>query len=325
MSTVDSSDSASTADAVMTLTVTTGLHRGAVIALREPVCRIGSADNADVWLGDAGLAPEHLVLRFHGRQLAVEAVGGDIIVNGQRLPQGSGLRCSAPATLHLGDVALTLTRPATPSLLSALPRLPAFPPRVRRSLNRAAPVTALLVTLGVLGLYEFIDVNQAGADIGSAAPHAEPASANAPIDAQAIAGARQLAENAASSPAQALRAHLAAAGLNTITLSQRDRYLSVTGHYTPAQRTAWAETQRWFDQHFGSRHVLLNTVTPQPATSPPDLRLSAVWLGDNPYLIDHRGKRLYPGAALPSGWVVSSIDAQRVLLRHGDEQYALTL
>lgn len=310
--------SASTQDVVTTLEVTSGLHRGAVIEWRGAVCRIGADENADIWLGDTGVSPEHLVLRFHGRQMAVEAVGGDIAVGGRAVLQGTGLRCESPTAIRLSEVTLYVSRPMPSPILPMLTRLPGMPPRLKRSLNRSATVVALVVTLGVLGLYEFVDVNQAGADIGRF-------ESLATVDDQAIESARQLIAKASPGPAEALRAHLTAAGLNAMTVSRHDRYLSVSGHYGEGQKSAWDETQRWFDQRFGSRHVLLNSVGPQSAPSQPDLRLSAVWLGENPYVIDRNGKRLYPGAALPSGWVVSSIDDQRVLLRHGDEQFSLTL
>ncbi|GHB11801.1 SctD/MshK family protein [Salinicola rhizosphaerae] len=309
---------ASTQDIVATLEVISGLHRGAVIEWRGAACHIGADESADVWLGDAGISPEHTILRFHGRQMAVEAAGGDITVADQTVREGTGLRCESPVTIRLGNATIRISRPTPPPLLPKFPRLPGMPPRLKRSLNRSAPVMALIVTLGVLGLYEFVDVNQAGANIGSFEPLVT-------VDEQAIRGARQLVADAEPGPATALRDHLAAAGLNAMTVSRHDRYLSVSGHYDQGQKSAWDETQRWFDQRFGSRHVLLNSVTARSTPSQPDLQLSAVWLGENPYVIDRDGKRLYPGAALPSGWVVSAIDDQRVLLRHGDEQFSLTL
>lgn len=317
MNTVTSS-SASASEVVTTLRVTAGLHRGATIELTDPVCRIGSDDTADVLLGDPDTAPEQLLLRFHGRQVAVEAVGSDVVVNGRVVTRGTGLRSELPIELRFHDVALTLTRPPTPSLIPALPKLPAMSPRWRSSINRGATVTALVATLGVLALYEFIDVNQAGANIGNVT------TATA-LNPQALEGARQMVADAPLSPSASLRQRLSDAGLASLDVTDHGGYLSVSGHYKADQAESWNQTQRWFDQHYGSRNVLLNDATPQQAPVQPDLRLQAVWLGDNPYVIDDHGKRLYPGAALESGWVIAAIQPDQVMLRRGDDQFALTL
>lgn len=310
--------SASAREVVTTLNVIAGLHRGATISLSESVCRIGSDDASDVVLGDPGIAPQHVVLRFHGRQMAIEAIGGDVYVNGRTVNQGTGLRCELPAEIRFHDVALELSRPPAPPLFAALPKLPSLPDRWREQLNRSATLAALVVTLGVLTLYEFIDVNQAGANIGS---H----SASISLDEQALASARQLVANGRLSPAQALRQHLADAGLGSLEVTDHDSYLSVSGYYGPDQSGTWNATQRWFDQHYGRHNVLLNEARQSKTPSQPDLQLQAVWLGQNPYVIDARGQRLYPGAALASGWVIAAIEKDRILLSRGDDQFALTL
>ncbi|WP_110643660.1 FHA domain-containing protein [Salinicola sp. CPA57] len=309
---------ASAREIVTTLTVTAGLHRGAAVDLTDTVCRIGSQDTADVLLSDAGIAPEHLVLRFHGRQMAVEAVGGDIVINGRTVTQGTGLRSELPAELCCGGVTLTLSRPEAPAIMPTLPRLPPLSPRWRTSLNRGATMLALVATLGVLAVYEFIDVNQAGANIGGYPLRAK-------LDPQVLEGVSQMVADARPGQAEALRQHLADAGLASLSVTDHGAYLSVSGDYAANQVDAWHQTQRWFDQHFGSHQVLLNTARPRVAPARPDLKLQAVWLGTNPYVIDNRGKRLYPGAALASGWVISAIQPEQVLLRRGDDQFALTL
>ncbi|MGM8930439.1 SctD/MshK family protein [Salinicola halophyticus] len=313
-----SSSSASASEVVTTLRVTAGLHSGAMIELTDPVCRVGSDETADVVLGDSGTTAEHLVLRFHGRQMAVEAIGSDVIVNGRVVTRGTGLRSDLPAELRFHDVALKLTRPAASPMLPAFPKLPTLPPRWRSSLNRAFTLLALVATLGVLALYEFIDVNQADANIGNY-------STSATLDTQAVEGARQLVNDARRGPAASLRQKLTSTGLDSLKVADHGGYLSVSGQYAADQAETWNQTQRWFDQHYGSRTVLLNDAKPQQAPVQPDLRLQAVWLGENPYVIDSQGKRLYPGAALESGWVISTIQSDQIMLRRGDDQFALTL
>lgn len=317
--TLFTSASASVREAVTTLKVIAGLHRGASITLTEPVCCIGSDDSTDVMLGDPGTAPHHIVLRFYGRYIAIEALGGDITINGRSVSQGTGLRCELPAKLHFNDVALELSRPPAPAIF---PGLPTVPVRWRKWLNRSATLAALVVTLGVLAFYEFIDVNQADANIGY-----HPVTAM--LDEQHMMDTAQstppVMDEVRPSPVQALRERLAEAGLASLEVADSGDYIRVSGHYDPDQAGAWNATQRWFDQHYGSRNVLLNEAQLSEVPVRPDLQLQAVWVGKSPYVIDARGQRLYPGAALSSGWVISAIETDRVLLSRGDDQFALTL
>lgn len=313
------SASAAAHEVVTTLNVIAGLHSGASITLTEPVCRIGSDESSDVILGDPDTASQHVVLRFHGRHIAIEALGGDITINGRNVSQGTGLHSELPAELRFNDVALELSRPPAPAVF---PGLPTVPVRWRKWLNRSATLAALVVTLGVLAFYEFIDVNQADANIGY-----HPLSAT--LDEQPLENtaqnASQLMADARPSPVQALRQRLADAGLASLEVTDSGDYLSVSGHYDPGQVDAWNATQRWFDQYYGSHNVLLNEAQQSETPVQPELQLQAVWLGKNPYVIDARGQRLYPGAALSSGWVISAIESDQVLLSRGDDQFALTL
>lgn len=309
------SDSASAREVVTTLNVIGGLHRGATITLTEPVCRIGSDENADVLFGDPGIASQHVVLRFQGRQVAIEALGGDITINDHIVSHGTGQRCELPAELRFNDVVLELSRPSAPAMLPELPTLPAH---WRRPLSRGATLVALVLILGVLAFYEFIDVKQADANIGD-----YPVLAT--LDESALVGTYPLAADARENPAQALRQHLADAELASLDVTDHGDYLRVSGLYGPDQVDTWSATQRWFDQYYGSHSVLLNEARQSEAMVQPDLQLQAVWLGQNPYVINARGQRLYPGAALASGWVISAIETDRILLSRGDDQFALTL
>ncbi|MDX5502140.1 MAG: hypothetical protein LPJ90_01395 [Halomonas sp.] len=100
-----------TTEMFSTLEVRSGLHAGVSVPLEQPVCRIGSAASCDVLLSDAGVVAEHVVLRFHARMVAIEAVGGSVEANGKPLAQGTGWRTPLPVTLAIGEVKLTLTRP----------------------------------------------------------------------------------------------------------------------------------------------------------------------------------------------------------------------
>lgn len=125
-----------TTEVFSTLEVRSGLHSGVAVPLEQPVCRIGSATGCDVILSDADVAAEHVILRFHARMVAIEAVGGAIEANGKLLAQGTGWRSPLPVTLAIGEVKLTLTRPELclpPALQSALRGMDTLQHRVQAS------------------------------------------------------------------------------------------------------------------------------------------------------------------------------------------------
>src|SRR5690554_3659518 len=98
-----------TTETFSTLEVRSGFHSGVAVPLERSVCRIGSAASSDVMLSDDCIAAEHVVLRFHARMVAIEAVGGTVEVNGKPLAQGTGWRTPLPVTLSIGEITLTLS------------------------------------------------------------------------------------------------------------------------------------------------------------------------------------------------------------------------
>src|SRR6266478_4449717 len=78
-----------TSPAHAVLEVLDGVHEGVTLALDKNVYSIGSKPSVDIVLGDSGIAPEHGVVRLHGRSVVVEAAGGDIgLGKHHRIAQG---------------------------------------------------------------------------------------------------------------------------------------------------------------------------------------------------------------------------------------------
>lgn len=371
-----------------TLGVIGGLHRGVVIALEQPVCRIGSSPQADVMLSDGGIAAEHVTLRFHARMVAIEAQGGDIEVGDRCVTQGTGWRTNLPTTIAFGDVRLQLSQPAlagppvlqsiqktgvgalqsarntgfsllqsirktgspaleslretsspifrsiqkfcspvtrsvrkfsAPMLQAIGKRMPELPESVRSRLNRRTAVTALgatmFATMSMAGVYPFISTGNSGA---TGPTDALRSSANSQV-----AGATLAAS--ITTPGEALRQQLSQAGLDGLQVRDSGSHLMVSGEFAPERYADWTDVQRWFDRHYGSSHVLISSAQPSLAADKPAFEFRAVWLGDNPYVIGPSGKRLYPGAALREGWVLSEISDNGVMLRRGDDEFTLTL
>ncbi|QHC49091.1 hypothetical protein EKK97_04940 [Billgrantia tianxiuensis] len=93
----------------------------------------------------------------------------------------------------------------------------------------------------------------------------------------------------------------------------------------PERYEEWRDVQHWFDQHYGSRQLLISEARPRLSVDSPALQFQAVWFGDNPYVVDARGERLYPGAPLQEGWVLAEIAEGRVTVRRDGTEFSLTL
>ncbi|MDQ7729742.1 FHA domain-containing protein [Halomonas sp. SpR8] len=321
-----------------TLQVTEGVHQGVAVSLEQAVCRIGAEEPADVMLCDEGVAAEHVILRFHARMVAVEAVGGEVVIGGETLTQGTGRRIDLPTTLDIGGAQLRLSRPETslapvmrlayeavePALRAARNSLPHKLLSRRRyssggeRVGRGAVLTALCTVLGIAGAYQLVGVDEAGANIS-----AEALNSTATLYPQVVETA--LITEQHETPAEALENQLQQADLGGLQVRDAGNHLVVSGEFAPERHEDWQGVQRWFDQRYGSSQVLVSNAKLSLASDQPAFRFQAVWLGDNPYVIGAKGERLYPGASLPEGWVLAAIGDEQVTLRRGDEQFFLTL
>jgi len=92
------------------LEIVSGLHRGVLLSLDRGEYRIGSTPRADIVLKDAGIEPEHAVLRIERHRVDVEAVNGDVRLGAQVVPKGHGCRVRLPLDIFIGEAHLHLSR-----------------------------------------------------------------------------------------------------------------------------------------------------------------------------------------------------------------------
>jgi hypothetical protein len=279
-----------------TLTVTGGLHQGSSLVLDQPVYTLGADLAADLVLSDPGIAGLHLRLRFEGDQVAVEALGGDVLLSGNvRIPHGSGHRARLPVQLRLGAAGVSL----------ALPEGAQKPSDARR------PFTPWIVAIVLLFLC-------AGAlAVRNDAPMAQTAVAAAEVPALKKPS-RELAK-------AWLEQQLQAAHLEAIKVTNANGQLSAVGSFEHSQKPQWLALQQAFDQRYGQQIVLNPRVAVRADAARPRVRFQAVWFGTNPYVINDSGKRLYPGAALADNWVLERIENNQVILARGEERFTFTL
>ncbi|MBV4551523.1 hypothetical protein HU742_010305 [Pseudomonas sp. SWRI102] len=292
------------------LSITHGLHQGVTLTLDKATYIIGSAGSADLLLSDAGIAERHMALRFANGRVAVEALGGDVIVIGPdaqtlRIPIGSGHRTGFPLAVRIGDARLTLNNACNQSE-------PAD--HVMRSSRRAPQwIIALLLMFLCLGAFAFRGEPVSPMEPPTRSQLSAPVDANHPSTATAAQAATWLEQQ------------LAAARLNQINVSESDGQLNVQGRYDPAQKSQWMRVQQAYDGRFGQQVVLHADVAPRAEVATPRVRFQAVWFGTNPYVVNESGKRLYPGAALADDWTLERIENDQVILARGEERFTFTL
>lgn len=287
------------------LDITRGLHQGVHLALDSAVYTIGSAASADLILSDAGIAERHMVLRFVDGRVAVEALGGDVLVVGPhgqqtRIPMGNGHRARLPLEIGIGDARLRLDSDSPT-------QAPTAPASIWRS--KMHWILALILMCLCVGAFAFRSEPTAPAPV---AVSAELRKAPAPL--VTAAQARLWFEQ-----------QLLAADLKGIKVSEAGAQLLAEGAYDPTQKARWIALQQAYDQQFGQQVMLQANVGVRSEIARPRVRFQAVWFGANPYVINDSGKRLYPGAALNDGWMLERIENNEVILARGEERFTLTL
>lgn len=292
------------------LSITHGLHQGVSLALDKAAYIIGSAGQADLMLSDPGIAERHVALRFSDGLVAVEALGGDVVVVGRdsrelRVPKGSGHRARMPVHVHVGGARLSLKDTSASA--------PAVPAPVPAWLRKPQWIIALLLMFLCVGAFAFRAQPLPIAATDSDEPLLAPAAAKA----ERVQAATQ---------AKAwLEQQLTAADLKQVTVTELDGQLNVQGSYDPTRKIQWRSVQQAFDARYGQQVVMHPSVVARAEVAKPRVRFQAVWFGPNPYVVNDSGKRLYPGAALADDWTLHSIENNQVILARGDERFTFTL
>ena len=291
------------------LDVTGGVHRGVSLSLDEPEYTVGSGASASLTLSDTGVAEQHLRLRFKGRQVDVEAAGGDVrVLRGGRetlLARGHGLRARLPLELRVGGASLKLDEPP-------------------RGVPVSNPVWYGKVQWSIAALFMFICAGAwavlRDAPLYDGAPESLKRLSVVEEQPAPVARAASLQQVQADMAGQAK-----SAGLKGLQVEGKAGQVHVTGTLQPGQEPQWLALQQYFDGRYGRQFVLRGDVAVHKAAERPRVNFQAVWFGENPYVINASGSRLYPGAPLEGGWTLERIEEGQVVLALGDERFALTL
>lgn len=295
----------SSTSAGVRLSVAAGLHEGAAMDLRQPVYVIGSGSDADIVLRDAGIENKHALIRRTGRRIEIEAVDGNVSVDGREITKGRGYGCKLPVEFAIGGAMVRLEQPD---------RMPA-----RIALPRSATVA-----IGVFGLFAILIA------VGMNAPSLAMTEARPAASEQAVAAAGQAGPDVTQSgkagadvALEQLAARLQEANIDGITLAVTNQRLVASGAVQKEKSETWSNLQAWFDQTYGNRVVLTSDVTIAGVEAPPRLALQAVWFGPRPYVLAGDGTRYHEGAYVDNGWAISKIGDKALLLSKDGATIAL--
>ncbi len=278
------------------LEVLSGIQQGVKIEIAGPTCLIGASTECDVVLAGTGVADRHCRISLYAWKAAVEALDGDVGREGQStVVAGYGCRAELPMDLLLGETRIRISRKAGSS-------------------RRLKP---LLIGAGAFALLTIVTMF---------ASRATEPDYDAARQRSAASRFPDRAPYAASPEAmRQLRARIEEAGLSSLSVTAADGRIEVAGELVPAEMAKWTEIEQWFDRTHGRDHLLSSMVEPGDGTAAPQIRLQAIWLGPQPYVIDRRGERIYPGGALEDGWVLKSIDTERVTVSRNGQDMAIVL
>lgn len=139
------------------LRILSGLHIGASRPLAEKeMILVGSGEDCDIVLSDAGIAPHHALIGLLGGTFSVRALDAPLRIGGQPLHPGDPVEMITLQRIELGQAALAVGAvddPAWPSLLPAFDGsrpAPAPAPYMRRLPAVAAFAVLSLMSVAIL-------------------------------------------------------------------------------------------------------------------------------------------------------------------------------
>ena len=98
---------------VLALRITVGLHQGALIRLdTADLLVIGSSDDCDVILADAGVASHHCVLQKQGDRFFLRVIEGATGIGGRALEPGATILVGNGIPVTVGSAALEIVSTA---------------------------------------------------------------------------------------------------------------------------------------------------------------------------------------------------------------------
>ncbi|MGY3238045.1 type III secretion protein D [Bradyrhizobium sp. USDA 4472] len=275
--------------------VLSGCYSGLTGKVGTGSCLIGSSLDADLIFVEQGLEPRHLRVTPHSNAIEIEALAGDVRIEGhETILPNEPIVVALPVTLHAGAMSIRWTIEDYKQAGSIH----------RRRILLAVLALALISSAAVAAVASsFVQTDSSMASSASS-----PASDIAPK--LALSAPDALATDAA---AGRLQEEVDRAGLVGIKIGSGAGVVTADGTVTPASLPTWRDVQQRFDHNSHGAYTLVNAVAIKDEKTPPTIGVEAVWRGSDPYIVI-AGQKYFVGALLTNGWTVYGIEKGRVLL-----------
>jgi Inner membrane component of T3SS, cytoplasmic domain len=287
---------------VLALRITVGLHQGALIRLdTADLLVIGSSDDCDVILADAGVASHHCVLKKQGDKFFLRTIEGASGVGDRAQDPGATVFVPLGTPVTVGSAVLEIVNTA------AVTESPAeVAQTLRASLPRHSPA-AVAIAAGALIVTVFA---VRAISLGISAHAAQEVSGhNVPV---ALTTSRSGA-SIARDVAEVLRL----SGINCEAQYSGDGTVTVSGHLGDPQSLSAIVGSRAIREIVGLKRVMaVNLDRPGKAAglAVDGTRIVSVVASADPYVVTADGSRYYVGAFLPQGGKLAGVKEGEVLV-----------
>ncbi|WP_407175525.1 hypothetical protein [Bradyrhizobium sp. STM 3562] len=264
---------------------------------------IGSSLDADLIFVEQGLEPHHLRVTPHSNSIEIEALAGDVRVEGhETILPNEPIVVPLPAVLHAGAMSIRWSIEGH---------------QTAGSIDRRVSLAALALVLISFAAVGTVSSSFVHADTSVASSPSLPIADVAPKLALSAPDAQ-----ATDAAAERLQEEVDRAGLVGIKVGSGAGVVTADGTVTPASLATWRDLQQRFDRNSNGAYTLVNAVAIKDEKTPPAIGVQAVWRGSDPYIVI-AGQKYFVGALLSNGWTVCGIEDGRVLLSRNGQHATL--
>jgi len=294
-----------------------GVHVGALTPLAgSDMLVVGTGDDCDVILSDAGIARHHCILTSQDGKLSVRAMDDAVSVDGRRLSRGQTGAMELGATIILGDAALTVGNDAADAERA---RQEARAGRYRKMVSRGVHYVADM-------FHRFRWTSIAVLPLAVAVASVLTPARQEPV--QPVKPAIQMeAGRPGTEIARDVAEVLRLSGIASEATYNGSGTVTVRGRLGSQQALAKIIDSRAIHDIVGLKRVVaLNLDHPgELVTGMDGTRIVSAVSGDDPYVVTADGSRYYVGASLPQGGKLTGVQGTEVLVEHGGRVERLQL
>lgn len=278
-----------------------GRHAGATQVLDQSRFIIGNSLKSDIVLTDPSVLPAHAQITPSGSTMELEALDGEIVLEGQTIRPGSKIQIRSPSRFALGEAEIEVTE---------------VPLQAKSSLGSLLKIGGLALLFLVAAVKVYFDMPRHGTGL--------TAKLDAASAAKAVQEPPSLQASMSQAAAEALTERLLSLNIASISVKPGNGTVSASGTIDPRQKDDWQSSEVWFDEKFGQQLILQSNVTAlpkKPVKAP--IAIQSVWSGESPYLIDSEGNKYFEGSTLKDGWVLEKIQDGKILISKNKEPLLL--